>query len=291
MAMFSNHRQPPQSWIPLIDEWVMDMQARCLADRTVESHWYRITAFAIHCRKQPNEVVPTDIQAWLTKGNLEAITKACRRASINEFYKWAVRAGRLDTNPVAVLPPVRRPKKPAKQPAPESAVAQGVYSQNEQMRLMIKLGAEAGLRREEICKVKGSDVTEYRSATSTNEAVYGLVVHGKGGKVRIVPICADLAQEIRKTAGDGWLFPGRVSGHCCPDHVYRIIKNNTGYATHSFRRRYGRVAYETSGHDLRAVQELLGHESPVTTQSYIFVPSSDLATIARSVRDKRPTRS
>ncbi|QOL36446.1 tyrosine-type recombinase/integrase [Bifidobacterium subtile] len=46
--------------------------------------------------------------------------------------------------------------------------------------------------------------------------------------------------------------------------------------THSLRRRYGRIAYEASGYDLRAVQELLGHESPATTQSYIFVPQSSL---------------
>ena len=36
------------------------------------------------------------------------------------------------------------------------------------------------------------------------------------------------------------------------------------------------------------MQELLGHESSVTTQSYIFVPSSDLTFIARKVRARRP---
>ena len=53
-------------------------------------------------------------------------------------------------------------------------------------------------------------------------------------------------------------------------------------------RRYGRITYEESGNDIRAVQELLGHESSVTTQSYIFVPSSDLTFIARKVRARRP---
>lgn len=289
MAMFANHRQPPQSWVPLIDEWVMDMQARGLTERTIESNWYRVTAFARQCGIAPDEVKPTNIQAWLAVSTLDASTKAGRRAAINEFYKWANRMHHLDSNPVDTLPPVKRPKKPARQPAPEEAVAQGLYATDSEARLMVKLDAEAGLRREEICKVKGSDVTEYPN-TGIGEAMYGLLVHGKGGKVRIVPICADLAQEIRTQAGDGWLFPGRSNGHCCPDHVYRTIKRNTGYATHSFRRRYGRVAYETSGHDLRAVQELLGHESPATTQSYIFVPSSDLAAIARKVRNKRPAR-
>lgn len=285
MAMFTSHRQPPSSWTKLIDEWVLDMQARCLTDRTVESYWYRVTDFARSCEKPPRHVLPADVQSWLTRSNLDASTKAGRRASVNEFYKWAIRANRLKTNPVAALPPIKRPKKPAKQPAPESAVAAGVWAENPKARLMVRLDAEAGLRREEISKVKGSDVIE---STHGGESIYYLLVHGKGGKTRIVPICNDLAQEIRGAAGDGWLFPGKVNGHCCVDHVYRVIKRTTGWPTHSFRRRYGRIAYEESGHDLRAVQELLGHESPVTTQSYIFVPSSDLTSIARRVRARRP---
>ena len=118
MAMFTSHRQPPASWTKLIDEWVLDMQARCLTERTVESYWYRVTDFARVCSKPPRQVSPVDVQSWLTESDLDASAKAGRRASINEFYKWAVRSNKMKNNPVASLPPIKRPKKPTKQPAP-----------------------------------------------------------------------------------------------------------------------------------------------------------------------------
>ena len=172
MAMFTSHRQPPASWTKLIDEWVLDMQARCLTERTVESYWYRVTDFARVCSKPPRQVSPVDVQSWLTESDLDASAKAGRRASINEFYKWAVRSNKMKNNPVASLPPIKRP--------------------------------------------------------NAGESIYHLLVHGKGGKTRIVPISNDLAQEIRSTAGEGWLFPGKVDGHCCVDHAYRVIKRTTG---------------------------------------------------------------
>ncbi|MDY0170922.1 MAG: tyrosine-type recombinase/integrase [Thermoguttaceae bacterium] len=286
MTFYARHRQPPQSWVGYVDGWVMDMQARGLSEHTIEANWYRLTCFARTQTRGPDEVEPSDVQAWLTGERIEASTKAGRRASVNEFYKWGLRMKRLKANPVDALPPVKRPRKPARQPAPEQAVAKGLESDDADARLMVQLDAEAGLRREEICRVKGSDIVAYPQ--SGDEEISGLVVHGKGGKTRLVPICAQLADDIRDAAGDGWLFPGRYSGHCCVDHVYRVVRRATGYPTHSLRRRYGRIAYEASGYDLRAVQELLGHESPATTQSYIFVPQSSLGTIALKVKDRRP---
>lgn len=287
MTMFASHRQPPKSWIKPLDGWVMDMQARNLTPNTIETHWYRITAFAMVCNKSPKRVTSTDVQAWMTSGGWSAVTRAGRRATINEFYKYCVRTRYCLSNPVDSLPPIKRPKQAARQPAQEEAVAKGIWSEDTETRLMVKLGAEVGLRRAEISQVKGSDVVTYPPADD-GRRLYGLIVRGKGGKTRIVPICEDLANEIVEQAGEGWLFPGRFGGHCVPDHVYRVVKRATGYPTHSFRRRFGRIAYEVSDHDLRGVQELLGHESPVTTQSYIFVPATNLGAIARKVRDRRP---
>ena len=160
-------------------------------------------------------------------------------------------------NPVDRVPPVRRPKRLAKQPAPEQAVARGLYSTDWKARLMVMLAAEAGLRRGEINLVRGADVVEQ---DAPGGHVFALIVHGKGAKSRLVPISRELAGEIRDRAGDGWLFPGRYGGHCSVDHVERVIKRATGMPPHSLRRRFGRLAYQVSDHDLRAVQTLLGHE-------------------------------
>lgn len=145
--------------------------------------------------------------------------------------------------------------------------------------------AEVGLRCGEINLVRGADVVEQDTPEGH---VFALIVHGKGAKSRLVPISRELADEIRDRAGDGWLFPGRYGGHCSVDHVERVIKRATGMPPHSLRRRFGRLAYQVSDHDLRAVQTLLGHESPTTTQTYIYVPSGDLQAIAGRVVEHRP---
>ncbi len=285
MAMYRNHRQPPKAWTAWLDGWTLDMQARGMSGQTVESYWYRLTSLAIDCATPPNKVTAEQIQAWIVQ-TPDATTRAGRRGAVNEFYKWAVRMRRVRRNPVDRVPPVRRPKRLAKQPAPEQAVARGLYSPDWKARLMVMLAAEVGLRRGEINLVRGADVVE--QDTPGGQSVFALIVHGKGAKSRLVPISCKLADEIRNRAGDGWLFPGRYGGHCSVDHVERVIKRATGMPPHSLRRRFGRLAYQVSDHDLRAVQALLGHESPTTTQTYIYVPSGDLQAIAGRVVEHRP---
>jgi integrase len=48
------------------------------------------------------------------------------------------------------------------------------------------------------------------------------LVHGKGGKLRIVPISDHLAFMIRET-GEGWVFPNHVGGHLTAGHVGKLI--------------------------------------------------------------------
>jgi integrase/recombinase XerC len=60
-------------------------------------------------------------------------------------------------------------------------------------RLMLRLAAEAGLRRAEVAQVNTRDVFISRGAAQ-------LMVNGKGGKQRIVPISDQLAEQIRQGA-------------------------------------------------------------------------------------------
>ena len=71
-------------------------------------------------------------------------------------------------------------------------------------KLMIRLGAECGLRRGEIARVHSDDVV-------ADSAGRSLIVRGKGDKQRIVPLPDDLADIIMDARG--YLFPGRFVGH------------------------------------------------------------------------------
>lgn len=81
----------------------------------------------------------------------------------------------------------------------------------------------------------------------------------------------------------GWLFPGGQNGHVSPGWLGKQVSRALpeGFTGHKIRHRYASVAY-TKTHDLRAVQELLGHASVATTQVYTAVDVGDLVDVAAS---------
>lgn len=156
----------------------------------------------------------------------------------------------------------------ASPPVPRRAHIAAMCAANDVERLMLRLGAEAGLRLSEIAAVHSRDVLE-------GDAGPSLIVRGKGDKQRIVPISEDLAKRI--TAAPGWLFPGRWRGHVEKSYVSRHLTRllPDGWGPHSLRHRYATRMYETT-HDLLLVSKLLGHSSVETTQIYVAMPDSRL---------------
>lgn len=132
---------------------------------------------------------------------------------------------------------------------------------------MILLATFGGLRRSEIARVHADDVEDGF-----------LIVTGKGGRRRFVPIHPVLAPhlEVVRIRG-GWAFPGRFAGHCHPDHVGKHLARllGSGWTGHTLRHRFATEAYRGS-RDLRAVQELLGHASVATTQIYVGLDTEAL---------------
>jgi integrase len=133
---------------------------------------------------------------------------------------------------------------------------------------MIRLAAEAGLRRAEIAAVHSRDVMRDLVGRS-------LIVRGKGDKQRIVPISDELADTI--TAADGYVFPGRWSGHAEASYIGKHLSRllGDGWTPHSLRHRYATATYRATN-DLFLVSKLLGHDSVETTQRYVAMPEDRL---------------
>lgn len=135
---------------------------------------------------------------------------------------------------------------------------------------MVALAAEAGLRRAEVAVVHSDDLVE-------DLVGWSLLVHGKGGRTRIVPLKADLAASLRKLP-PGYAFPGRDHGHLSPRWVGKLMTRLLpgDWTMHKLRHRAGSKWWESSGHDLFVVQELLGHADPKTTRVYVDVARARL---------------
>lgn len=108
-----------------------------------------------------------------------------------------------------------------------------------------------------------------------------LRVVGKGGHVRVVPVPPRIAARIREAPG--WVFPGAVGGHISAGWLGKLMSRAlpAGVTPHQLRHSYGTRAYSSTG-DLLAVQHLLGHSTPSTTQVYVQVSSLAVLEAARA---------
>ena len=130
------------------------------------------------------------------------------------------------------------------------------------------LAAYAGLRRAEIANLHADNVGERM-----------LTVLGKGQKVRRVPIHPMLEVPLRDAkARGGYIFRGAdgwspVTVDAMGRRIARALPDK--WSAHSLRHYYAGHVYRAS-HDIRAVQQLLGHASIATTQIYTQVNDDDL---------------
>lgn len=237
----------------------------------IKAHYLHDVAKAVDLTK----ATESDLVSYLANPNWKPETRKSARSQIRAFYSWAHRQGLIDTDPSAYLPAVRVPRGLPK-PAPESALEIALDGASPKLRAMMLLASYAGLRRAEIARLKIEDVHD----------TY-LVVHGKGGKMRQVPMHPVLFNALREQIATNkrgtWVFPGRFGSHVSDDHVYRVIKDATqGLSPHRFRHRFATRAYKGS-RDIRAVQELLGHSSPTTTARYVGVEDDALVAAVMSV--------
>lgn len=221
----------------------------------------------------PARATTDDLERWLDEREMGPEARACEISHLRGFYKWAVKEGRLASNPALELV---RPKiaRRLPRPMPEPDLQMAVEMAPEPIRSMLLIAAFAGLRACEISRLEGEHVHLSSKVL--------LVVEGKGGGMSSVPIYPALVPVFRRLPRYGPLFfltdgrtmrPHNVS-HWCNRYLHSLGIQHT---LHSLRHRFGTCAYEASGRDLRTTQELLRHRTPVSTALYTWVSPGHLA--------------
>lgn len=239
----------------------------------------------------PWAVTSDQLTAYLANADWRPETRRSNRASLRVFYRWAEETGRIPRSPAEKLPSVLTPHT-LPRPVPDDVIAQALWAADDRTRLAIMLAAYAGLRRTEIARLHTSEI-----------AADHLMIVGKGGKHRRVPLHPDLAEALRVEVGrrergehgTGWR--GRfvsVPGYLFPSdhypepmtaaHLGGLISDALPgtWTAHTLRHRFATRAYAAQ-RDLRAVQELLGHTKPETTARYAAVPDGALTAAVAGV--------
>jgi integrase len=252
-----------------VHEYGTALRAAGRSPGTIRLHRYYLSSLAER-HASPWQVTTPDLLAFLSVEHWAPETRKSARAAVRGFYRWAYGAGHLEEDPGDTLPSVRVP--PGRpRPTPEHLVRVLVRHEDPRIGLMAMLAAYAGLRAAEIARVHASDL-----AGDT------LVVHGKGGRVRGVPVLNELLLE-RLEALEGWAFPNGLGSHLSPGHVSRVLSRAMpeSWTAHTLRHRMATTAYAGT-RDLLAVGAVLGHSRPETTQRYVLLPDDALRAAVRA---------
>ena len=271
-----NKISAPVPWRKSINGWTDTLRAAGLSAQTIKSRRYKMVHLAtLLMPSGPEDVTTEQIVQAFARQQWKPETRKAYRNTISSFFRWLHKSGRRSDDPSLDVPRVKKPHAHPR-PCPDRYIAAAMEKATSSEKLMIRLGAECGLRRGEIARVHSDDVV-------ADSAGRSLIVRGKGDKQRIVPLPDDLAGIIMDARG--YLFPGRFGGHVeesyIGDHISHLLPG--GYAAHTLRHRFATTAYAAT-HDLFVVAELLGHESVETTEHYVAMPDGRLREAMAAVR-------
>jgi len=223
-------------------------------------------------------------------------TLARKLSTVRSFCRFLTERGVLAADPAQYLPgPRRRRRLPhSLRPAEIDAICDAVRGSDAfalRDRLVFELLYGCGLRSQELVDLGCDDVHARRGE---------LLVRGKGGKMRMVPLGDEAAAALERYLASGRGALGRRGGAAAPppegallltrngrplhtSDVRRIVAKYAAVAglaasPHMFRHAYATHMLE-HGADLRAIQELLGHSSVSTTQIYTHVSGAHLKAV------------
>lgn len=232
----------------------------------------------------PFEITTDDLYEWMAGQRWARETRRGRRVLLRAFYRWARDTDRVQSDPTERMPKVKAGD-PLARPATDAEYAAALASAG-RWTLALRLAAELGMRRAEVAVVHSADLVDDAAGAAW------LTVHGKGQKVRRVPVPAELAAALRAQP-PGYLYPGRIverhahargEGHVSPRYLGREIAALLpgGVTMHALRHRFATRAYNLN-RDVFTVQRLLGHASPATTQRYVQVADATMRALVEGI--------
>ncbi|MFC3676063.1 site-specific tyrosine recombinase XerD [Ferrovibrio xuzhouensis] len=288
--------RPQQSPLGRHGEAFLEMLSaeRGLAKNSLDAYQNDLTDFTGHltARKETPERVGIDSLRLYVQGladaGLKPATAARRLSALRQFFRFMVQEGIRSDDPAALLDAPKRGR-----PLPK------LLSETEVDRLLVEARA---LREEPAEAARLTALLEvlYATGLRVSELVslrwppFGddprfLVIRGKGGKERLVPLSEPARQAITDYAGwrgdfisgkaSPWLFPSRgESGHLTRQRFGQLLKDlavAAGISPAKVSPHVLRHAFASHllahGADLRAVQKMLGHADISTTQIYTHV--------------------
>jgi integrase/recombinase XerD len=263
---------------------------KSLSDHSVEAYLHDVTKLtqyllSVNQEKNPAALTLKDLQAfvkWIGEPGMGATTQARIISGIRSFYKYLLTEQLITIDPSTLL---EAPKTRRKLPDTLS------FEEIELLIGAIDLSSPEGTRNKAIletmysCGLRVSELVGLKISCLYLDIGFIRVI-GKGDKERLVPIGSDAIKCIKiykdtvrshqsvSEKNQDILFLNRRGNALSRVMIFYIIKSLATRAgitkvisPHTFRHSFATHLVE-GGADLRAVQEMLGHESITTTEIY-----------------------
>ncbi|TAF44054.1 MAG: site-specific tyrosine recombinase XerD [Sphingobacteriales bacterium] len=243
--------------------------------------------------KSPSEVTAQDIKdflAWVNQLGMLGTSQARIISGLKAFFKYLVLENVISSSPCETIEAPRTIRK-----LPDvlslAEINQLIDSldlsrpENIRNKAMLEVMYGSGLRVSELVNLKLSNYF--------NELEF-LKITGKGNKERLVPMGASAIKHLEiylstirnsvkiKPGNEDYIFINRLGTKLSRIMVFMVIKDlaaaiglSKTISPHTFRHSFATHLIE-GGADLRAIQEMLGHESITTTEIYTHLDSAFL---------------
>ena len=269
---------------------------KSLSDNSVEAYLNDVYKLEKYFIGAGNDVSPVNVEypdlkaflAWYGSNNLNTRTQSRVLSGIRAFFRFLLIEGEIEENPASLI---ESPKIGLKLPEVLSII------EIDRIIDQIDLSKPEGHRNKAIietlygCGLRVSELVNLH-LTDIHYGEEYVLVTGKGNKQRLVPIGKKALKEIdiykqdRKILSvikdQNILFLNRRGSRLTRAMIFTIIKDLAAKAgirknisPHTFRHSFATHMIE-AGADLRAVQEMLGHESILTTEIYTHIDRSFL---------------
>jgi integrase/recombinase XerD len=269
---------------------------KSLSPNSIEAYMNDVSKLEDFFNQRNSETSPASVQysdlkeflVWFYEDNKNPRTQSRVLSGIRAFFRFLLIEGEITVNPSALI---ESPKIGFKLPEVLS------IEEIDRMIEAIDLSREDGHRNKAIietlygCGLRVSELVGLRLTDIHYDEGY-VIVTGKGSKQRLVPVSGKALKEIYIYMSDrnrlsvirdhNTLFLNRRGSGLTRVMIFKIIKDLAAKAgirknisPHTFRHSFATHMIE-AGADLRAVQEMLGHESILTTEIYTHIDRSYL---------------
>jgi len=275
------------------------MLERSFSGNTIEAYLRDVEKLVQFLQIKNYELPPTKVTLphleefifWLNRLGLGARSQARLISGLKAFYKYLLVEDLTDTDPTDLLEGPRLSRK-----IPEVLS----YDEIQKMMAAIDLSTPHGTRNRAIletlyaCGLRVSELTNLKLSNLFLDIGF-IKVTGKNSKERLVPIGEEAIKHIRfymegvrrlqkniAESCENVLFLNRRGKKLTRVMVFMIVKETAKLAAiaktvspHAFRHSFATHLIE-GGADLRAVQDMLGHESITTTEIYTHLDTEFL---------------